>query len=394
MASRSENRALEPQGLQPNDKDEKYADESSAPSAQPSPPNEAEDSLSNNEETTYPEGGFQAWLVVLGAFCGTAASIGLYNTSGLFEAYMSTQLLPNESTSKVGWIFGIYAFVTWFLGVQVGPTFDAMGPTRLMLAGSVCTLGGILALSACTGDWTSFLRAMIKTEIGTDYYQIILAFSLLTGAGTSLIMNPAVASVAHWFNEGCGLASGIAWTGSGIGGVIFPLMIQSLLPQVGWAWSLRAFGLILFVLCTVSVALCRSRVPPRNGDATTWRDTIPSARIFLDGTGAMALTTAGAVLTDLAYFIPVTFIPSYYVARQYLPPDATLTGTASFAYQLLAILNGSSCVGRLLAVHAVRSLQRTIRQRGYPIRMQSTALSQPCSPLNIVQIIVIHRITG
>ncbi|KAL8692119.1 MAG: hypothetical protein Q9218_002787 [Villophora microphyllina] len=152
MASNLEKRALEPQGLQANDQDEKYADESSAPSAQPSPPNEAEDSLPNDEETTYPEGGFQAWLVVLGAFCGTAASIGLYNTSGMFEAYMSTQLLPNESTSKVGWIFGIYAFVTWFLGVQVGPTFDAMGPTKLMLAGSVCTLGGILALSACTGE--------------------------------------------------------------------------------------------------------------------------------------------------------------------------------------------------------------------------------------------------
>ncbi|KAL8911331.1 MAG: hypothetical protein Q9171_003496 [Xanthocarpia ochracea] len=267
MASRSEKCASEPQGLQPNDQDEKYADESSAPSAQPSPPNEAEDSLSNNEETTYPEGGFQA----------------------------------------------------------------------------------------C---WTSFLRAEIKTEIGTDYYQIILAFSLLTGAGTSLIMNPAVTSVAHWFNERRGLASGIAWTGSGIGGVIFPLMVQSLLPQVGWAWSLRAFALILFVLCTVSVALCRSRVPPRNGDATTWRDTIPSARIFLDGTGAMALTTAGAVLTDLAYFIPVTYIPSYYVARQHLPHHTTLTGEASFAYQLLAILNGSSCVGRLLAGYVSDRLGR------------------------------------
>lgn len=185
-----------------------------------------------------------------------------------------------------------------------------------------------------------------------------MAFSILTGTGTSLLFTPPVGCVAHWFHERRGLATGIAWIGSGIGGVIFPLMIQSLLPQVGWAWSLRAFGLILFVLCITSVALCRSRLPPRAGHKTTWRDTIPSARIFLDGTGAMGLTTAGAVLTDLAYFIPVTYVPSYYIARQHLDSDAALTGTASFAYQLLAILNGSSCVGRLLAGYVSDRLGR------------------------------------
>ena len=108
---------MEAQRLQLDDKEEKYAEASSAPFVQPSQPNEAGDSISINQETSYPEGGSQAWLVVLGAFCGTAASIGLYNTSGLVQAYMARQLLPKESTSKVGWIFGIYAFVTWILGV-------------------------------------------------------------------------------------------------------------------------------------------------------------------------------------------------------------------------------------------------------------------------------------
>ena len=72
----------------------------------------------------------------------------------------------------------------------------------------------------------------------------------------------------------------------------------------------------------------------------------------------MGLTTAGAVLTDLAYFIPVTYVPSYYIARQHLESGAALTGSASFAYQLLAILNGSSCVGRLLAGYVSDRLGR------------------------------------
>jgi hypothetical protein len=78
---------------------------------------------------------------------------------------MSAELLPHESKSSVGWIFGIYAFVTWFLGVQIGPTFDAMGPTALMAAGTVCTLGGIFALSACTGKSVSRTRLHPKQHL-------------------------------------------------------------------------------------------------------------------------------------------------------------------------------------------------------------------------------------
>jgi len=107
--------------------------------------------LPTTPAVTYPEGGRAAWSVVFGAFCGITASIGIYNTCGIFEAYMSSHLLPQESKSNVGWIFGIYAFVTWFLGVQIGPTFDAIGPTALMVVGSVCVLCGIFAMSACTG---------------------------------------------------------------------------------------------------------------------------------------------------------------------------------------------------------------------------------------------------
>ena len=72
----------------------------------------------------------------------------------------------------------------------------------------------------------------------------------------------------------------------------------------------------------------------------------------------MALTTAGVVLKDMAYFIPVTYIPSYYIARRQLSSEPTLTGTASFAYHLLAICNGSSCVGRVLAGYISHRLER------------------------------------
>ena len=103
------------------------------------------------EPITYPEGGHDAWLVVLGAWCGLTASLGIYNTAGVFEAVLSKVILPEDSPSTIGWIFSIYAFVVWVCGVQIGPNFDAMGPRALIVAGSVCTLVGIFSLSVCTG---------------------------------------------------------------------------------------------------------------------------------------------------------------------------------------------------------------------------------------------------
>lgn len=105
----------------------------------------------DDNKVTYPEGGRDGWLVVLGAFCGLTASLGIYNTSGVFSAVIAETILPEESPSTLGWIFSVYAFVNWVCGVQVGPTFDAIGPRALLIAGTICTAVGIFTLSVCTG---------------------------------------------------------------------------------------------------------------------------------------------------------------------------------------------------------------------------------------------------
>lgn len=116
----------------------------------------AVDSASVDLEITYPEGGLDAWLVVLGACCGLTASLSIYNTAGVFEVVISKMILPEESSSTLGWIFSTYAFVKWICGVQIGPTFDAKGPRALMIAGTICTLIGIFSLNVYTGKISSY----------------------------------------------------------------------------------------------------------------------------------------------------------------------------------------------------------------------------------------------
>ena len=98
----------------------------------------------------YPEGGLRAWLVVYGAWSGMTASFGIMNTVGTFQAYFSTHQLANLEPATIGWIFSLYTFLSFFLGIQIGPLFDAKGPRVLVLLGTLCIVGGTLGLAEST----------------------------------------------------------------------------------------------------------------------------------------------------------------------------------------------------------------------------------------------------
>lgn len=100
---------------------------------------------------TYPEGGREAWLVVLGCWCGLTSSLGLMNSIATFQTYVSTHQLAGRSQGEIGWIFSLYTFLSFFLGVYIGPLFDLYGPRWLVAAGTVCIFAGLMLLSVSTG---------------------------------------------------------------------------------------------------------------------------------------------------------------------------------------------------------------------------------------------------
>ena len=73
-----------------------------------------------DEDSEYPEGGATAWLVVLGAWCAMIPSMGLLNTVGVLQAWVSENQLHGYSESNIGWIFSAYAFFLYIGGAQVG----------------------------------------------------------------------------------------------------------------------------------------------------------------------------------------------------------------------------------------------------------------------------------
>ena len=277
--------------------------------------NEDPDVSKDEEGNTYPEGGLQAWLVVVGAFSGMMACFGYMNTVGTYQAYLAMNQLSNYSESTIGWIFSVYIFLSFGAGVQVGPFFDKHGPFWLVVTGSICLFLSVMLLGVCT-----------------QYWHFMLVFGVLGGLGTAMIFTPAVSSVGHWFLRRRANATGIATCGGALGGVIFPLMLQDLFPKVGWAWATRIQGFIYILLLLVAILLLRARLPPRPG-GSAW----PDVRVFKDL--PFALVTAGAYFLEWGLFIPVAYITSYA-----LETNGVIAPT--FAYQLLAIFNAGSFFGR------------------------------------------------
>ncbi len=99
----------------------------------------------------YPEGGWPAWLVVLGSWLALMASLTPMNMMATFQAYLATHQLADRTSSEVGWIFSVYTSIIFGSGVVIGPCFDKYGPRWLVIPGTVGFVAAIMLLSICTG---------------------------------------------------------------------------------------------------------------------------------------------------------------------------------------------------------------------------------------------------
>ena len=175
-----------------------------------------------------------------------------------------------------------------------------------------------------------------------EFWHFILTFSILCGLGTSLIFTPAIASIAHFFLTRRANATGIAATGGSVGGIVFPLMLQSLFPRIGFRYSTLVMALICSFLLLLANILIRARLPPRLGGSV-----LPDFRIFRDA--VFTLTTLGIFFTEWGLFIPLSYVSSY----------ALRNGVdSSLSYQLLAVVNAGSFFGRWLPGHMADKLGR------------------------------------
>jgi MFS family permease len=170
----------------------------------------------------------------------------------------------------------------------------------------------------------------------------MLGFSVLGGISSSMVFTPSVACIAHWFLRRRAVATGVAATAGGVGGIIFPLIISNLSGTVGFPWAIRIIGFISAGFCGLGVLLLKTRLPR----SPTKKGTIDIGALR---ERQFALLSAAILLVDFALLIPLTYLPSYAQSHGM---------KTSLAYQLASILNAASIFGRTISGYFADRLGR------------------------------------
>ena len=139
-------------------------------------------------------------------------------------------------------------------------------------------------------------------SISTEYYQFILAQGICSALGASAIFYPSVACVATWFFRHRGLALGIAASGSSLGGVIIPIMVERLVGSVGFGWTMRICAFLILGLLIISNLTLKSRIPPQPKRVGPMDFIRPFTEVPL------LLICLGAFFFFFGMFLPFTFI--------------------------------------------------------------------------------------
>ncbi|KAI0664176.1 MFS general substrate transporter [Cubamyces menziesii] len=278
------------------------------------------DATSPSPELEYvPDGGREAWIVVLGTTMALFASAGMINAYGTFQDYYESTLLPSSSSSSISLIGSLQVFFLYFVGTLTGRVFDAYGTKYLIPIGSFLCVFSLMMVSLCQKD---------------QAYQVFLSQGVLFGIGIALLFNPSVAVLGHWFRRRRALVIGLTTGGSATGGVVFPIILEQLIPRVGFGWAVRIIAFILMACLIVACLTIRTRLP-LSGDLS-FRTAI-DLRGFKDP--RYTLATIGGVLLFYGFFIPYFYIQIYANFRG-VPPH--------IANYLLAILNAMNVPSRIL----------------------------------------------
>ncbi|RMZ72255.1 monocarboxylate permease [Pyrenophora seminiperda CCB06] len=268
------------------------------------------------DPSQFPDGGKDAYLCLLGAFCCLFCSFGWLNALGVFQSYYQRNQLREYSPSTVSWISSLELFVMFFPGPIVGFMYDSHGPKYLLFIGTFFHVFGLMMTSLCS-----------------EYWQFILAQGICSPLGLNCIFQAGTSALPTWFFKKRGLAYGAMAAGSGLGGIIFPIMASHLIPKVGFAWAMRAIAFLILGMMSIAALTVKSRLPPT-----------PRAfelKIFIEPYRDInfVLLAAASFIFFMGIFIPINFIEV----------QAMANGMSDhLASYLLAVLNAASIFGRVI----------------------------------------------
>ncbi|KAI9459461.1 MFS general substrate transporter [Lactarius psammicola] len=267
-----------------------------------------------HSQDDYPDGGLQAWLVVLGASCAIFSTAGYANSWGVFQDYYENVLLKGTSPSTIAWIGSIQFSLIFSLALIAGRLFDLGYLRSIIILASINIVTCTLLIAECN-----------------EFWQLLLCQGIGIGISGGLVFGPVMSVIAHWFKKRRSTAFGIIAFASSIGGTVFPVLFRNLLVTVGFKWTMRIIASVLFLAMGITNLTIRRRLP-----STTLSGGLFNAKQFRSP--AFTVYTASGFFAFLGLYTVLTFIDAS-APSQGVPE--------SFSSYLVSIANAGNAVGRL-----------------------------------------------
>lgn len=127
--------------------------------------------------------------------------------------------------------------------------------------------------------------------------QLIVTQGILYGIGGAVTYCPCIILLDEWFVRRKGLAFGIMWAGTALGGVVILLLLQFLLHRYDFRTALRTWTILLFVVCLPLTSFIKPRLPVPATTRVRVTFNFLTSRTFW-------ILQSGNILQGLGFFVP------------------------------------------------------------------------------------------
>lgn len=168
---------------------------------------------------------FYGWIVVFSSSLLLALGLGMFvSTNSVFVKPIC------DSFGFARGEFTLYRTIVTLVGAVTMPFYGRLiqkiGAKKVLLIGAVTLSAVMFCYSFASQLWHFYLLAAING----------LFFNGVSFMSVGVL-------VSAWFDGKKGIATGLAYAGSGLGGAIMVPVISGIIEQFGWQWAYRFMGI-------------------------------------------------------------------------------------------------------------------------------------------------------
>ncbi|WAQ85567.1 hypothetical protein PtA15_6A195 [Puccinia triticina] len=196
--------------------------------------------------------------------------------------------------------------------------------------------------------------SLFLSAYSTSAFHILLSQGIGYGIGGCALYFSALSHLPEWFDLRRGFANGLVFTGTGLGGLVFPLILNSLLSKFGSKFAMKVISALFAIPILLAVFFIRPRIAnghqrhdssARSASSSYEKPATPSSENLFRNfrrclTGIFWTYIFLNTVQSTAYYLPGLYLPTY----SHCLGHGSVTGSA-----LLSILNAGTILAQLVA---------------------------------------------